>query len=168
MEHDEIVNEVLTKLNEHGYTSDELSLITDDSVSLVDYVETAIRDAVTKIDRCNPKGIEIDETGIIALPKDFVSLLEVHGDTWKKVVSIITEKDTPEYNIAMNEYTSPGVHSPMVFRDGIRNLKILPASSGVMYYNASYDGSGITGEYEARLVADLAASIVYKIFGQDK
>lgn len=176
MTHEEIVDEVLAKLNEIGY-EDDVSLITDDNTRLTDYVEVAIRDAVMQIDRCNPMrigfksgendgvNVHISDSGVLNLDLDFVSLIEVEAKEWNRAVSVITEKGTPEYAMAMNEYTRPKANSPMVLRDGTRSVKLLPVpTEGTMVFNAAYKGGGITGEAESRLVVDLAAQIVYKIF----
>ena len=166
MTHAEIVNEVLAKLNEIGY-SDDVSLITDDNTKLTDYIEVAIKDAVMQLDRVNPKEVNIAATGSVELAEDFVSLIEVKGLDWSRAVSVITEKGTPEYIMAMNKYTAPKKNSPMVVREGKRYLVLLPACAGVMIYNAAYDKSvGITGESESRQVINAAAEIVYKIFGR--
>lgn len=162
MTHTELVNEVLVKLNEIGY-SDNVSLISDDGLRLTDYIETAIRDAVMQLDRVNPKEVDVAASGVVVLDEDFVSLLEVNGASWKRAVSTITEKGTPEYVMAMNEFTQPGVNTPMVIRESERSLKLLPATSGSMIYNAAYDGEGITGESESRQVVNVAAEIVLKI-----
>lgn len=176
MTHEELVNEVFAKLNEIGY-NENVSLITDDNTKLTDYVEVAIRDAVMQIDRCNPKritfkaggddgmNVPISDSGMLTLDLNFVSLLEVNAKEWNRAVSVITEKGTPEYVMAMNEYTKPKANSPMVLRDGVRSVRLLPVpSEGSMVFNAAYDGNGIMGESESRLVVDLAAQIVYKIF----
>lgn len=180
MTHEELVDEVLAKLNEIGY-SDDMQLITDNGLTLEDYIEIAIKDAVVQLDRVNPKRVflvynepdsgliepgklVVGADGTVELGEDFVSLIEVEGDGWNRPVSMVTERGTPEYVMAMNEYTAPKANSPMVTRKGKRGLRLMPATGGVMVYNAAYGGTGITGEAESRLVVDAAAQIVYKIF----
>ena len=165
MTHEELVNGVLAKLNEIGY-SDDVSLITENNTQLTDYIEVAIRDAVVNLDRVNTKEKSVPADGVVVLDEDFVSLVEATGDSWNRAVSVITEKGTAAYNMAMNEYTAPKANSPMVVREGVRKLMFLPNTNGTMVYNAAYGGAGIAGESEARLVIDAAAQIVYNIFKQ--
>ena len=75
MTHEELVNGVLAKLNEIGY-SDDVSLITENNTQLTDYIEVAIRDAVVNLDRVNTKEKAVPADGVVELGEDFVSLVE--------------------------------------------------------------------------------------------
>lgn len=170
MTHSDLVKGVLAKLNEIGYES-EVSLLTDISsaiADLPDYIDVALKDAVLRLERVNVKDVSIAD-GSVTLPDDFVSVVEIKGSTWKRAVEVVAEVGTPEYIMAMNEFTAPGVNNPVAVRDGARDLKILPQTDGVMLYNAAYDGiSGITGDKEATMVVNLAAEIVYGIFNEQR
>lgn len=169
MKHQDIVDAVLTKLNEHGY-KDDVSLITGDSLTLTDYIEAAIRDAVIQLNRVNVKQMPcVFASGdTIELAEDFVSMLEMSCSEWKKVVTEVTEPGTPQYVMAQNKYTEPGVNNPVVLRMGTRTFKVIPTSSDLkITYNAAYDTAvGIAGESESRMVVDAATQIVLNIFNK--
>lgn len=203
MTHQEIVSKVKTILNEHG-TDIDLS-ISDDRVLIKDYIEAAIPDAVVMLAqkgfRVNPKtqdtrNAETQETGNavveepgndIKLPTDFVSLIYAKLGQWKRKVTRITEVGSPEYNMAMNVYTAPGVNTPMCYKEG-DTLICLPdepvksndtpavesVDSFIMEYNAEYkkptdaDAVALTASpKEATAVCYMTAALVCGMFGDD-
>ena len=165
MTHNELTNGVLARLNEIGYNAG-LTLITDDTLNLTEYVEVAIKDAVLRLEGVNLKECSVNYDGTIDLPEDFVSVVKVKCDSWKRAVAVVTEVDTPAYVLAMNQYTAPTKNNPVVVMSGVRKLQAMPSDKGTMLYNAAYDGeSGIKGDKESAQVMELAAEIIYKIFG---
>lgn len=204
MNHAEIVQKVRDILNEHG-GDNELS-ITTDRVLLDECIESAIPDAVIILAqrgyRVNPKtqntrNPETQETGSavveepgndIKLPGDFVSLIYVKLGQWKRKVTRVTEVGSPEYNMAMNVYTAPGVNTPMCYKEG-DTLICLPdkpeksddtptvesVDTFIMEYNAEYKKPTDTNTValtaspkEATAVCYMTAALVMGMFGDDQ
>lgn len=204
MKHGEITQKVRDILNEHG--GDNALSITTDRVLLDEYIECAIPDAVIILAqrgfRVNPKtqntrNPKTQETGNavvgepdnnIKLPGDFVSLIYVKLGQWKRKVTRVTEVGSPEYNMAMNVYTAPGVNTPMCYKEGdtLICLPDKPVKSGdtpavesvdtfIMEYNAEYkqpendDTAALTASpKEAAAVCYMTAALVMGMFGDDQ
>lgn len=204
MKHGEITQKVRDILNEHG--SDNALSITTDRVLLDEYIECAIPDAVIILAqrgfRVNPKtqntrNPKTQETGNavvgeqendIKLPGDFVSLIYVKLGQWKRKVTRVTEVGSPEYNMAMNVYTAPGVNTPMCYKEGdtLICLPDKPVKSNdtptiegndtfIMEYNAEYkkpendNTVALTASpKEAAAVCYMTAALVMGMFGDDQ
>lgn len=167
----ELASMVRTVLNEHG---EELSLsITSDNVKLNDYINRALPDAVALL---SVGGRWINATehtptisdGVFVLPEDFLSVIVLKLKNWRIPVTDITEVGTPEYRRAMNEFTAPGVHSPICLRAGGDKVKCLPAGECEMFiYNAML-GENLNGDDKAcKAVAYMAAALVCSYFEED-
>lgn len=173
MTNDSIVSRVRDVLNEHG-GADGLS-IGADRVMLDDYIERAIADAVVLL---ASKGYSVNETvlttdddkgeGRFELPTGFLSLVSAKLESWKREVKTLTEVGTPEYAWAMNEYTKPGVNTPVCYKDGDM-LVCLPVSTlGAIKINVVYDGENLNAEErEANAVVYMAAALVMGFFEDD-
>lgn len=176
----DIIKKVRDILNEHG--GDDAVSIGTDRVLLEDYIKSAIPDAVVMLAQ---KGYRVNVKHIV-LPdseqefEDFISLISYEKPLWKKVVTKITERDSPEYVMAQNEFTKPGVNSPIVFIDSLGYLRALPqptledlrddpnVAKSEVYYNAKYDGGTLNaGEKEAAAVCYMTAALVLGMFGDD-
>lgn len=189
MTHQDIVDKVKSILNEHGKT-DEISIGTD-RVQLENYIAVAIPDAVVML---ASKGYRVNAEDFskrnslnnsIELPTDFISLISIKLGKWKRAVTKITEVGSPEYNMAMNAYTAPGVNSPMCYKNGYTLVCVpdLPVGSGYdtfklecnVKYNP-YDNNGDVDplfsigaeEKEATAVCYMAAALVLGMFGDDQ
>ena len=173
MTHQEIVDKVQDILNEHG-GENALSIATD-RVLLDDYIEVAIPDAVTML---AVKGYAVNRASVgpfndwedVEHP-DYVSLIRVVCSGWKRIVTRVTEIDSPEYAMAQNEFTKPGVNTPMVVMMG-GYLTGMPIPEGkysfVVEYNKKYDGKNLeAGIKEATAVCYMAAALVLGMFGDD-
>ena len=182
MTHQEIVNKVKSILNEHGDV-DALS-IGDDRVQLENYIAVAIPDAVVML---ASKGYRVNvyndnpamQGGKVVIPDGFISLLYIKFEEWRKAVTKITEVGSPEYNVAMNYYTQPGINSPMCYRQGDFLVCLPDGSIEGMEYNAKYDPPVESGVLDAnyRLKAEtkeatavcyMAAALVLGMFGDDQ
>lgn len=213
MTHKGIIDKVRSILNEHG--GDDVVSIDTDRVLLDEYIECAIPDAVIILAqrgfRVNPKTQDTRKktTGqpdgntagpvtdkIIELPEDFVSLIYVKLGQWKRKVTRVTEVGSPEYNMAMNVYTAPGVNTPMCYKEGdtLICLPDKPVKSNdtptvegddtsaaesvdtfIMEYNAEYkkpendDTAALTASpKEAAAVCYMTAALVMGMFGDDQ
>lgn len=172
MTHQEIVDKVKSILNEHGEV-DALS-IGDDRVQLENYIAVAIPDAVVMLAqkgyRVNFYELDYISDGRIAIPENFISLLCLKLDTWKKAVNRIVEVGSPEYLMAMNEFTKPGPNSPVCYREN-DTLVCLPIGNiGIGAYNGTFDaGEGLEAEpKEATAVCYMTAALVLGMFGDDQ
>lgn len=203
MKHADIVQKVRDILNEHG--GDNALSITTDRVLLDEYIECAIPDAVIILAqrgfRVNPKtqntrnpktqntgnAVVGEQGNDIKLPGDFVSLIYVKLGQWKRKVTRVTEVGSPEYNMAMNVYTAPGVNTPMCYKEGdtLICLPDKPVKSNdtpavesvdtfIMEYNAEYkkpendNTVALTASpKEAAAVCYMTAALVMGMFGDD-
>lgn len=171
MSEDEIIKKVRDILNEHG--GDDAISIAADRVLLKDYIKSAIPDAVVMLAQ---KGYRVNvcdfgkiDDGRIAVPGNFISLLCLKLDTWNKAVNRIVEVGSPEYLMAINEFTKPGPNSPICYREN-DTLVCLPIGEiGVSAYNGTYDTTeGLEAEpKEATAVCYMTAAIVLGMFGDD-
>lgn len=174
MTHQEIVNKVKSILNEHG-GDDGLSIGTD-RVLLDDYIKVAIPDAVTML---AVKGYAVNRA-LVGPFNDwedvehpgYVSLIRVECSGWNRIVTRVTEIGSPEYAMAQNEFTKPGINTPMVVMK-YGYLTGMPIPEGgysiVVEYNKAYDGQTLNaGEKEATAVCYMAAAIVLGLFGDDQ
>jgi hypothetical protein len=176
MEHAKIVQKVRDILNEHG-GDDGLNIGTD-RVLLDEYIESAIPDAVImlaqkgyRVNVCadSPR---INGDNAIILPNDFISLLSVKLDNWKKIITKIIEVGSPEYIMAMNEFTTPKINTPMCYKKGTL-LICLPDSDvcDLFEYNKNYDKEEdfLSAEpKEATAVCYMTAALVSGMFGDDQ
>ena len=173
MSEDEIIKKVRDILNEHG--GDDAISIATDRVLLEDYIKSAIPDAVVMLAQ---KGYRVNvckfgkiDDERIAVPENFISLLCLKLDTWNKAVNRIVEVASPEYLMAMNEFTKPGPNSPICYREN-DILVCLPIGEriGVGAYNGAYDtAEGLEAEpKEATAVCYMTAAIVLGMFGDDQ
>lgn len=173
MTHTEIVDKVKSILNEHGEV-DAVSIGTD-RVLLEDYIKTAIPDAVVilaqKGYRVNVKSIK-EETENDLLKDDFVSLLEIMAyGYWNRPVTALTEVGSPEYIMARNEFTKPGINNPIAYIWG-EDILVAPVKEEGMrvdiIYNAKYDGEELYAKpKEASAVCYMTAALVLGMFGDD-
>lgn len=176
MTHEEIVGKVRMILNEHG-AEGTLSL-SEDHVMLDAYIDSAIPDAVTilaqkgyRVNVCNETPGR-NATGIV-IPDDFISLLTVKFENWKKLVTNITEIGSPEYNMAMNIYTAPKANSPMCYRMGDFLVCLPDGAIEAFEYNAKYVKTDNTETLnaetkEAAAVCYMTAALVMGMFGDDQ
>jgi hypothetical protein len=172
MSEDEIIKKVRDILNEHG--GDDAISIATDRVLLEDYIKSAIPDAVVMLAqkgyRVNVHDFESVDEGRIAVPDNYISLLCLKLDTWKKAVNRIVEVGSPEYLMAMNEFTKPGPNSPVCYREN-NTLVCLPIGNiGIGAYNGTFDaGEGLEAEpKEATAVCYMTAALVLGMFGDDQ
>lgn len=179
MTHAEIKQKIEDILNEHG--GDSMVSIAENRVLLDDYIKVAIPDAVTML---AVKGYRVNVKTVV-LPSgtitDYISLVSYKKPLWKKEVTKITERESPEYVMAQNEFTRPGVNTPIVFVNAEGDLEALPQPSvadirdnqdvvkSFVSYNAKYDGQALNaGEKEATAVCYMASAIVLGLFGDDQ
>ena len=173
MTHTEIVNKVKSILNEHGEV-DALS-IGDDRVQLENYINVAIPDAVVMLAQ---KGYRVNvakasPVNVSARVLGFISLIYAMDPSgWSVAVTKLTEVGSPEYIMAMNEYTPRKRHNPMCYMVEKEILSFMPAISdkGVVKYNKEYNpAEGLEAELkEATAVCYMAAALVLGMFGDDQ
>ena len=175
MSETEIITKVRDILNEHG--GDDAISIATDRVLLEDYIKSAIPDAVVmlahkgyRVNVC-AETPRINSANAIILPDDFISLLSVKLDNWKKIITKITEVGTPEYIMAMNKFTTPKINTPMCYKNGAL-LICLPDSDvcDLFEYNKNYDKEEefLSADLkEATAVCYMTAALVMGMFGDD-
>ena len=178
MTHQEIVNKVKSILNEHGEV-DAVS-IGEDRVLLEDYINEAIPDAVIMLAQKGYR-VNVAKSTLISskscVAPGFLSLVSVKSPTWNKIVTTLTEVGSPEYIMAMNEFTAPQKNTPICYRtiepilQGV-TLHFMPdvvSDQTEVIFNTKYDGETLNTEpKEATAVCYMTAALVLGMFGDDQ
>lgn len=194
MTEQEIINKVRNIMNEAGEEA-KLSLLSEDTVKLDEYIKSSIPDAVDIIIanspvRCVNKKSNTsarlvnsgDGTGYLILPDDYVSLIAFKITGWKRIVAMAYPIESEEYKVQCNEYTRSGLHKPTCFLSynsaGDRILEFYAsgtlASSKVdtFVYEGKYDSTNGLGlspnDPLSSAVCYMCASLVYSIFENEK
>lgn len=176
MTHTEIVNKVKNILNEHG--GDDAVSIGTDRVLLEEYIESAIPDAVIMLAQ---KGYRVNvvkstSVGSKSCAPGFLSLVSVESATWNKIVTTLTEVGSPEYIMAMNEFTAPGKNTPICYKTVDEGQSVIlhfmpdvvPDKTEVIF-NTKYNGETLNAEpKEATAVCYMTAALVLGMFGDDQ
>ena len=183
-----LIEKVRTLLNEaHGESG--LSLITDDSLMLDNYIKGLLPEAVLFVQMNKGNGavngkstaecnlvLSNEDKGIIALPKDYVKLISLKLDIWKKPCYATAEPDSVIERAQMNRYMRAGVSSPVCVEstttEGV-HLCVYPVKSDnapsveYLIYEAQYDGNNglATNNYQLiQAVAYQCAGLVCNVF----
>ena len=182
MTEQEIVSRVREIMNEKG-EEQSLSLLSEDTLKLDDYIKAVIADAVSFVQsnshvRCvNKKSFSFPEGSTpttissIAVPSDFVSLIAVKLSGWKKTCVALYTMESEEYKRQCNQYTKAGNNKPvcvMGYDNGSQALLFFPSSTSLdmLVYEAQYT-EGLSLSSNDPLVSAIcykAASLVYTIF----
>lgn len=185
MTEQDIVDKVRVILNEAG-EENTLTLLSEDTVKLSDYIRKSIPDAVTLVQRLatgrvvNWKASLPDVTAAeggcaLKVPDDFVRVISVKMKSWKRPCHVAQGVSSEEYKRQFNQFTRNGVNKPLCFirpYNGGEKILLFPFTSGdtVEYfsYEAKYsssDGLSVGGDSPMALaVCYTTASIVYSIF----
>ena len=157
-----LIEKVRTLLNE-AHKEDSVSLITGDSLMLDNYIKEMLSEAVLFVQTKKANGavngkiatdcklvVSNEEKGIIALPEDYVRLVSLKLDIWKRPCYEAAEPDSTVDRAQMNRYTRAGVVSPVCVEtatsDGAQ-LSVYPVTGNAtptvehLIYEARYDGS---------------------------
>lgn len=177
MEHAKIVQKVRDILNEHG-GDDGLSIGTD-RVQLEEYIESAIPDAVIMLAQKGYRVNVVKSTSVgmsSCNAPNFLSLVSVENPTWNKIVTTLTEVGSPEYIMAMNEFTAPGKNTPICYKTVDEGQSVIlhfmpdvvPDKTEVIF-NTKYNGETLNAEpKEATAVCYMTAALVLGMFGDDQ
>ncbi len=186
----EIVDKVKAIMNEIG-EEENLTLLSEDTVKIEEYIKSAIPDAVGLVQlnspvRCVNKKIGTSAAGtadssgkcVVALPSDYVSLIAVKLAGWRRACVTAFAMNSEEYRRQCNPYTKAGSHKPVCVlgygSTGAKELWLYSIEAGGSFnvelfaYEAKYDSSeGIDLESNdpiALAVCYMAASLVYSYF----
>lgn len=170
MTRSELVNRVKTILNEVG--GDVQLSIADDLLSLTDYIERALPDAVAVLAKegmnINPASLTSISDGKVTLPAEYLSLVEVKLKNWNIALTGVEKKGSLAYRRAMNTRTAPTANNPICFREGANTIVCLPKGEiDTFLYNAALGDNFNGDEVAANAVAYMAASMVWSIFGDN-
>jgi hypothetical protein len=185
-----LIEKVRTLLNE-AHSENGVSLITDDSLMLNNYIKGLLPEAVLFVQMNRRHGalngrnladcklaVANDEKGIIVLPEDYVRLISLKLDTWNKPCYAAAEAGSAVERAQTNKYTRAGVSSPVCVEtataDGAQ-LSLYPVngesapSVEYLIYEARYDGSkglATNNGYLIEAVACQCAGLVCNVFGK--
>lgn len=183
-----LVDKVRTLLNEVRGEGG-VSLITDDTLLLDTYITELLPEAVLFIQMNRGRGVvngknfadcnvsvTNDGKGVIVLPEDYVRLVSLKLDTWKKPCSATAEVNSPTDCAQHNKYMQAGVYSPVcveVSTDEGVLLDVYPVDADTapvveyLIYETRYDGSkglATRNEYLIQAVAYQCAGLVCNVF----
>ena len=192
MTEQEIIAKVRTIMNEAGEET-MLTLLSEDTVKLTEYIKSAIPDAVSIVManspvRCVNKKVGNvmatsggSGTGYVLLPEDFVSLIAFKMPGWKRMVAVLHPVDSEEYKVQCNEFTRSGISKPMCFlnynKTGQKVLEYFATGTSgttvdTFVYGGRYsstEGIDLSGNDPlASAVCYMCASLVYSIFENEK
>lgn len=185
----EIIDKTRAILNEIG-EEDSISLLSEDTVKIEEYIKSVLPEAVNLVQinspvRCvNRKSgatdteisSDIDGRCSVALPVDYVSLIAVKLQAWKKACVKAFDMHSEEYKRQCNSYTRAGVFRPVCVlgygTNGARELWMysicpsLKTTFEMFVYEAKYS-NGLDLDANDPLssaVCYMAASLVYSVF----
>lgn len=179
-----IKDKVRVIMNEAG-KDESLTLLSEDTVKLDDYIESCIPDAANIIMLSSPlkylnatsASVTVNSTdgiGVISLPSDFLRLVAIKLKEWKRTVFFAFAEGSEEYKIQHNPATRSGINKPCCALSYDGNgpaLECFPSGSlSFFHYVKSVEpdttGSGL-GQLKAVLhpsVCYMCAGLVYDIF----
>lgn len=189
MTEQEIISKTKAILNEIG-EEDNLSLLSEDTVKIEEYIKSVIPDAVGLVQMNSPIRCINKKSGAVAsqilspvdgkctviIPEDFVSLIAIKLACWKRVCIISYGMDSEEYKRQCNPVTMAGAYKPVCISGydgtGKRVLMLYSAKADtkldMFYYEAKYtQGTNLdidANEPITSAVCYMAASLVYSIF----
>ncbi|MDR3142105.1 MAG: hypothetical protein LBU37_10320 [Tannerellaceae bacterium] len=163
-------------LNETG-EAPPLELLSEDTVRLNDYIRSVIPDAVfliSKLKECPPRYLNAGEiaSGTVnaddgcttaVLPADFIRLVAVRLEGWKREVQSVFPYGSEEYKKQHNAITRSGVNKPVcVFANSQNNDTIECFPSGdILYFRYVANLSEINDNELGKLGDELFESICY-------
>lgn len=183
-----LVDKVRTLLNEvRG--EEGLTLITDDTLLLDRYITELLPEAVLFVQMNRTRGVlngknfvgcsvsvTDDGKGFIALPEDYVRLVSLKLDVWKKPCFVAAEADSPADTAQYNKYMQAGKYSPVCIEvpsaEGIQ-LNVYPVTTepapevDYLIYEAKYDSSkglATKNDFLFQAVAYQCAGLVCNVF----
>lgn len=185
MTEQEIIDKVRVILNEAG-EENTLTLLSEDTVKLSDYIRESIPDAVALVQKvCTHRSVNTKRTSpsvsasgygcSFIKPTDFIRLNSVKMKSWKRACHMTYNVSSEEYKRQFNEFTKAGINKPLCFissdSEGEKLLLFPYRTDDTMdyfVYEAKY--SSDTGlslsdcDPIALAVCYTTASLVYSIF----
>lgn len=183
-----LVDKVRTLLNEVRGESG-VSLITDDTLLLDKYIAELLPEAVLFVQLNRARGvvngklyadcnvsITNDGKGVILLPEDYVRLVSLKLDIWKKPCFAASESDSPANNAQQNRYMQAGKCSPVCVEQPTEDsmqLNVYPVTADpapnveYLIYEARYDSSkglATKNDFLVQAVAYQCAALVCNVF----
>lgn len=189
MTEDEIVSKVRSIMNDLG-EDESLTLLSEDTVKLEEYIKSAIPDAVLLVQQnssvrsVNAKTYTAtaaaDATSgfvTVEVPDKYVRIIALKMLSWDKAVSETYAYGSEQYRRQSNEVTRSGAVNPIVIEgynsSGKRRLEMYdPTKKGefdLFVYEAEYDPSEGLANLDANdplavAVCYMTASLVYRYF----
>lgn len=190
MTEQEIVDKVKAIMNEIG-EEENLSLLSEDTVKIEEYIKSAIPDAVALVQlnspvRCVNKKMgavnsgNADSSGkcVVALPADYVTLIAIKLSEWKRACVTAYAMSSEEYKRQCNPYTKAGSNKPVCVlgysNTGAKELWLYSVKESgnfnveLFVYESKYDSTqGLDLENNdpiAISVCYMTASLVYSYF----
>ena len=180
-----IIDKTRAIMNEIG-EEENLSLLSEDTVKLAEYIESVIPDAINLIAQDENVSIALLNTGnmtsggtssegctVIPLPQDFLRFVSLRLSGWKREVQRISPFGSEDYKIQHNAVTRSGVNKPScVFAHKRTGLCIECFPSGELQYfnyvksmtDSSDDSLSNYGESLMLAICYACAYLVYNIF----
>lgn len=183
-----LIDKVRTLLNEVR-SEGGLTLITDDTLLLDRYITELLPEAVLFVQMNRKRGVvngknfaecsvstTDDGKGTIALPEDYVRLVSLKLNVWKKPCFVAAETDSPTDTAQHNKYMQAGKYSPVCIEiptaEGTQ-LNVYPVAAEstpeveYLIYEARYDsnkGLATKNDFLFQAVAYQCAALVCNVF----
>lgn len=186
MTKDGIISKVRTIMNETG-AEEGLSLLSEDTVKLSEYIEAVIPDAINILSAMEevpvgllPKSVVLsanenveDGCSIVQLPEDFIRFIAARCDNWKREVQVIYPYGGEAYKQQHNPVTRSGVNKPScVFANNVNGRCVECFPMGDLTYfsyvraveSVENDGLKDLGDSMYGAICYMCAYLVYNIF----
>ena len=125
MTKDGIISKVRTIMNETG-AEESLSLLSEDTVKLSEYIEAVIPDAINILSAMEEVPVNLlpqntitsatenseDGCSVVQLPEDFIRFIAARFENWKREVQVIYPYGGEAYKQQHNSVTRSGVNKP--------------------------------------------------------
>lgn len=177
-----IIDKTKAIMNEIG-EAENLSLLSEDTVKLEEYIESAIPDAINIIANTDGVSTALLNTGsittgvtsgdgctLVSLPSDFLRFVSLRLSGWKREVQSVSPFGSDDYKIQHNAVTRSGVNKPScVFAHTGSGLCIECFPSGTLQYfnyvKSAADASDSTlSGYSDALMAAICYACAYLVY----
>lgn len=177
-----IIDKTKAIMNEIG-EAENLSLLSEDTVKLEEYIESAIPDAINII--ANTDGVSTallnvgnvisggtsgDGSLIVPLPIDYLRFVSLRLNGWKREVQTVSAFGSEDYKIQHNPVTRSGVNKPScVFTYTGDGLCIECFPSGTLQYfnyikSAADASDGTLSGYSDALMPAICYACAYLVY----
>lgn len=182
MTRDGVIEKVRAIMNEIG-AEENLSLLSEDTVRLSEYISSVIPDAINLVVQVAPiRHLNVSsQTGVtsvingistVLLPSDLIRFISLKLDSWKRAVYMVYPSGSDTHKAQHNPITRAGVNKPVCsfsYSGGGNVLECSPSGNLEYFYYVKNVSSGANLQDAVKESMDIpicymCAYLVYNIF----